>query len=219
MRDNAPSRLHACLFRIVTMNHLKLLRALALAAAGALLSACATTAMAPSTTAVGAYRDAIDLHGRLLVNFERDGKPDTLSVKFAWSQSAQEVGVALLSPTGQTVAKIAVTPDMATLTQGGKPPRIAPNIDTLAAQTLGFALPVTGLRDWLQGYATAAGGSRFAASPANNTVTTADGWQLTFVSWQDTPGAPPSPRRIDALREAAGENGKLALRIVVDPQS
>ena len=199
-------------------NHL--LRALAVAAACALLSACATTGTATAPqTAVGAYRDAIDLSGRLLVNYERDGKPDTLSVKFAWAQTAREVNVALLSPTGQTVAKISVTPDAATLTQGGQPPRMARDIDTLAAQTLGFALPVSGLRDWLQGYATAADGKRFAASSASNSVTTPDGWTLTFVSWQDTPGALPTPRRIDAARAATATTGQLALRIVVDPKS
>ena len=168
------------------------LRTLAIVAACALLSACATTGTTSApATAVGAYRDTIDLSGRLLVNYERDGKPDTLSVKFAWAQTAHEVNVALLSPTGQTVAKISVTPEAATLTQSGQPPRMARDIDTLAAQTLGFALPVSGLRDWLQGYATVAGGKRFAASPANNSVTTPDGWKLTFVSWQDSPGALP----------------------------
>ena len=202
-----------------------LLRTLAVATACAVLSACATTgtatATAPgsaSTIAVGAYRDAIDLTGRLLVNYERDGKPDTLSVKFAWAQSARETGVSLLSPTGQTVAKISVTPDAATLTQAGQNPRTARNIDALAAQTLGFALPVSGLRDWLQGYASAADGTRFAASPANNTVTTPDGWKLTFVSWQDPPSGLPAPRRIDATRDAVGNAGALALRIVIDPK-
>jgi outer membrane lipoprotein LolB len=200
------------------INH-NLLRTLAVAGACALLAACASTApVADPQAMVGPYRDAIDLTGRLLVNYERDGKPDTLSVKFAWAQTAQEVGVALLSPTGQTVAKISVTPAAATLTQAGKPPRMARDIDALAAQTLGFALPVAGLRDWLQGYASGADGKRFAASPANNTVTTADGWKLTFVTWQASPGAL-APLRIDAQRDATGNAGALALRIVVDPKS
>ena len=205
------------------MKKIKFMRALAIVGACALLSACATTGnlgtSANPQTAVGAYRDAIAFNGRLLVNFERDGKPDTLSVKFDWVQTARGVGVALLSPTGQTVAKISVTPEAATLTQGGQSPRMARDIDTLAAQTLGFALPVAGLRDWLQGYATGPGGTRFSASPANNTVTTADGWKLTFVAWQDGPGGLPAPRRIDAQRDASGGAGALALRIVLDPKS
>jgi len=182
----------------------------------ALLSACATTEGPRSQAAVGAYRDAIDLSGRLLVNFEKDGKPDTISVKFTWTQTPGALDASLLSPTGQTVAKINVTAQAATLTQGGRAPRVARDIDALTAQALGWALPVSGMRDWLQGYATAAGGKRFAASPASNTVTTADGWTLTFVSWQDERAATPMPKRIDAHRPASAASGELALRIVLD---
>jgi outer membrane lipoprotein LolB len=193
----------------------RLLSALAMAA---LLGACATTGAPPSQAKVGAYRDAIELSGRLLVNFEKDGKPDTISVKFMWTQTPAAVDASLLSPTGQTVAKVNVTPQAATLTEGGKPPRVARDIDSLTAQALGWPLPVSGMRDWLQGYATAAGGQRFAASPANNTVTTADGWTLTFVSWQDDKAAQPVPKRIDAHRAASVSSGELALRIVLDRQ-
>ncbi|MES2319755.1 MAG: outer membrane lipoprotein LolB [Pseudomonadota bacterium] len=190
----------------------------ALAMACALLSGCATTTGPASQTPVAAYREAVDLSGRLLVNFEKDGKPDTISVKFTWTQTPGVVDASLLSPTGQTVAKINVTPQAATLTQAGKEPRVARDIDALTAQTLGWSLPVSGMRDWLQGYATAPGGKRFAASPANNTVTTADGWTLTFVSWQDDKAATPVPKRIDARRPASAASSDLALRIVLDQQ-
>jgi outer membrane lipoprotein LolB len=190
----------------------------AFALACALLSGCASTGGALSQSQVAAYRNAIDLSGRLLVNFEKDGKPDTISVKFTWTQTPGAVDASLLSPTGQTVARINVTPQAATLTQSGRPPRVAPDIDSLTAQTLGWSLPVSGMRDWLQGYATTAGGKRFAASPANNSVTTADGWVLTFVSWQDDKAAQPMPKRIDAKRAATAASGELALRIVLDRQ-
>ncbi len=182
-----------------------------------LLSACATTGPASQAT-VGAYRDAIDLSGHLLVNFEKDGKPDTISVKFTWTQTANAVDASLLSPLGQTVAMINVTPQAATLTQGDRAPRMARDIDSLTAQTLGWQLPVSGMRDWLQGYATAADGQRYAASPAHNTVTTKDGWKLTFVSWQDDRAAQPVPKRIDAQRAASAASGELELRIVLDRQ-
>jgi len=202
-----------------TMNTNHLLRALALAGAGALLSACATAPTAPASQAsVAAYRDTIALAGRLSVNYERDGKRDTLSGKFNWVQAPGAVDVALLSPLGQTIATIRVTPEAATLTQGSQAPRVAADIDSLTSQTLGWSLPVSGLRDWLQGYATAADGQRFAASPAANTVTTPDGWRLTFVSWQDAGAAHPVPKRIDAERGATASAGELALRIVIDQQ-
>ncbi|HEU4775656.1 MAG TPA: outer membrane lipoprotein LolB, partial [Telluria sp.] len=123
-------------------------RTLLLAAAGALLSACATAPLAPPSQAtVAAYRDALELSGRLSVNYDRDGKLETLSGKFNWIQAPGVVDVALLSPLGQTIAKIKVTPQAATLTQGDRAPREAADIDTLTAQTLGWSLPVSGLRD------------------------------------------------------------------------
>ncbi|HEY0063513.1 MAG TPA: outer membrane lipoprotein LolB [Telluria sp.] len=197
------------------MNH-TLLSALALAGAAALTGCASAPSAPPSQATVAAYRDSIELAGRLSVNYERDGKLDTLSGKFSWVQRADRIDVALASPLGQTIAKITVTPQQATLTQGDKPARVAADIDSLTAQTLGWSLPVSGLRDWLQGFASGPGGSRFAASPANNSFTTADGWRLTFVSWQDPGAAHPVPKRIDAERSANASSGQLALRIVID---
>lgn len=187
--------------------------------AAIVLAACATTApTSMSQSPVGAYREVIDLAGRLSVNYQKDGKPETLSGKFNWSQKGERIDVALASPLGQTLAKISVTPDSATLTQTDQAPRVAKDINSLTAQALGWSLPVAGLRDWLQGYATAPGGKRFAASPASNSVTTADGWRLTFVSWQDETAAQPVPKRIDAERVATATTEPLAIRIVIDAQ-
>ena len=197
----------------------KVLKLITTGCAAILLTACAITAPTSMSQApVAAYRDVIDLAGRLSVNYQKDGKPETLSGKFNWSQNRDRIDVALASPLGQTLAKISVTPDAATLTQTDQAPRVAKDIDSLTTQTLGWSLPVSGLRDWLQGYATAPGGKRFAASPASNTVTTADGWRLTFVSWQDEAAAQPVPKRIDAERAATATSEPLAIRIVIDGQ-
>ncbi len=94
---------------------------------------------------------------------------------------------------------------------------MARDVDQLTLSALGWALPVSGLRDWLQGYATRPDGSRYAASPAEPTVQTRDGWQLRYVDWQETAGAHALPRRIDATRPADLNNDEIALRIVIDP--
>jgi outer membrane lipoprotein LolB len=197
------------------------LAALALAAA---LSGCASlsTPSAPSTPAstatVAPYKDALELAGKLSVTYTRDGKQEASYVRFLWQQSAQRTDITITAPPlNQTVATIAVTPGEATLTESGKPPRRAADIDTLSAQALGWTLPVSGLRDWLQGYATAANGQRYAASPAASQVATADGWRVSYVSWQDgPPGTPPRPKRIDAERGATGQVDDMTIRIVID---
>jgi outer membrane lipoprotein LolB len=153
----------------------------------------------------------------LSVSYQKDGKPESLSGKFMWAQTPQGIDLSLSSPLGQTIATISVTAQAATLTESGQAPRTAADIDSLSAQTLGWSLPVSGLREWLQGYATGADGRRFVASPANNSVTTGDGWRLRFVSWQDQGALHPQPKRIDAERSASAAGAELAIRIVLDP--
>jgi len=190
---------------------------LALAGALAALAGCATTSAPRSSTAVAPYRDTLDLAGRIAINYSRDGKQESLSGKFTWRQTAANTDVNLISPTGQTVAVINVTPTSATLKRSGEPTRTASDIDSLTRQTLGWTLPVSGLRDWLQGYAVAADGSRFTASPASDTVVTRDGWKLDYVSWQDDAAAVPQPKRIDVSRIALGQQvDDMSIRIVID---
>jgi outer membrane lipoprotein LolB len=195
------------------------IRRLLLLALAASLAGCATSSANLSHATVGQYRDSIDLTGRLSVNYHREGRLESVTGNFNWAQRPGQIDVSLASPLGQTMVAIKVTPHQATLTQANQPPRVAADIDALTAQVLGWQLPVSGLRDWLQGYATDARGERFVASPANNSVYTRDGWRLRFVSWQDEAAAHPRPRRIDAERGVPGNNDELTIRIVIDPVS
>jgi outer membrane lipoprotein LolB len=186
-----------------------------------LLAGCASAPVStsrPPQQGAAAYRTTFDAAGRLSVNYRKDGNPESLTGKFTWAQTPGRIDVSLSSPMA-TIATISITPESATLVQADKAPRVAKDIDTLTAQSLGWSLPVSGLRDWLQGYATAADGKRFVATPANNNVTTADGWRLRFVSWQDEAAPHPVPKRIDAERNASATADQLAIRIVIDPQS
>ena len=202
-------------------------RHIALVVLAAVLAGCATTApqstgAAPASAsapvpAVAPYRDTIELSGRLQVTYQKDGQPGSTNGGFEWSQRPGQIDVAFLTPLKQTVATISVTPQGATLTEAGRAPRTAQDIDTLTAQALGWSLPVSGLRDWLQGYATAAGGKRFVASPGNNNVVTQDGWRLRFVSWQAGKEGAQMPRNIVAERDAGAGAGDLSLQIILDP--
>jgi outer membrane lipoprotein LolB len=185
----------------------------------AALAGCASAPERPAGASpsgpVAPYVDTIELAGKLHVAYTRGGNQENLHVRFDWRQSAQRTDVTIMSPLGQTVAQIAVTPQQATLKEGNQPLRTADNIDALSAQALGWTLPVSGLREWLQGHATAAGGQHFRASPDNATVTTADGWRLSYVSWHDISG-PPKPKRIDIERGATGQLDAMTIQVVID---
>lgn len=199
-------------------------RRLACAAAlGWLLAGCAALSLPPASTGDAAaqsqrpYAEAIDLSGRLSVQYRRGNTDEALHGSFSWSQTPQRTVVTVLSPLGQTLAVIDVQPGSATLTQAGQPPQVAADADALAQAALGWPLPVAGLRTWLQGFAQDAQGQRWVAPPApGSAVTTQDGWQIVYVSWQQSqPGAAAYPRRIDLARQTA-EAGPVSLRIVID---
>lgn len=194
-----------------------LLTALGLSAS-LLLGGCASTGGAAlSATTVAPYRQTLALQGSIGINYLRDGKRESLTGTFQWQQTPAATDVTLVSPTGQTVAVLHVTPAQASLQQSGQPLRTAADLDSLTTQTLGWSLPVAGLRDWLQGYATDAQGQRFSASPAHNTVVTRDGWKVEYMTWQDEQATVPQPKRIELTRLGAGEVEELAIRIAIRP--
>ncbi|MDP9107998.1 MAG: outer membrane lipoprotein LolB, partial [Pseudomonadota bacterium] len=137
-------------------------RALAVSAAlmAATLTGCASLAPAPveppSSNSAGVTRQriaAVDIGGRLSVRYQKDGHEEAVHGSFTWSQRPGHTLITLLSPLGQTVATIELTPGQATLTQTGQAVRRESDADALAQNALGWPLPVAGLGDWLQGFA------------------------------------------------------------------
>lgn len=186
----------------------------------ALLTGCASISppVAPADQAQAAlvrpFHAAIDLGGRLSVHYQSSNRDEALHGSFSWSQTPARTTVTLLSPLGQTMAVIEVTPNGATLAQAGQPPRGAADVDALTGEALGWPLPVAGLREWLQGFALDSAGRRFVATPAASEVTTVDGWRIRYPAWLDD-NAPARPRRIDLAR-ATERAGDVSIRIVID---
>lgn len=188
-----------------------------------LAAGCATVAPPENTDNGPAierrYNDAIDLSGRLSIRYEQDGRDQAVHGSFTWNQSARHIVLSLLSPLGQTLATIDIKPGIAVLTQSGKAPLSAADVDVLTEQALGWPLPVSGLRDWLQGFGRSADGKPFVAQPSRDTVrlTTRDGWNLSYGEWQDEAAntAKNHPKRIDLARETK-QAGPVSIRIVID---
>ena len=185
-----------------------------------LLCACAGIAPNNEGSAGGerVWHDAITLSGRLSAHYENSGKDETVHGSFNWIQDAAHSELTLRSPLGQTIAQIDVQPGLARLTMASQPPRSAPDADQLAAEALGWPLPVAGLRHWLQGYIADAGGRHAIRPPAvGNAVANAstDGWQLAWPAWEPGNAGEIRPRRIDLARSSA-EAGQVNIRIVID---
>jgi outer membrane lipoprotein LolB len=183
------------------------------------LAACAggppTAPAQPESGVARAYQQSVDINGRMSVRYQINGRDESLHGRFEWRQRPDNTQLTLLSPLGQTLAQILVTPAGATLTQAGQPPLSAADADALASQALGWPLPVAGLRDWLQGMVTVPGGKRMTLAPRDDDgdIVSADGWRLRFPTWEDS--VPARPRRIDLARSTE-QAGDVALRLVID---
>jgi outer membrane lipoprotein LolB len=170
------------------------------------------------------YRQNIELEGRLSLRYQQNHEERSVHGSFTWAQKNGQTTLRLLSPLGQTLAVIEIKPGLATLTQSGQAPRSAADADRLTAQTLGWPLPIAGLRDWLQGFATDADGKAFVAhAPAGSDdavgVTTRDGWRIQYLNWQaGTTNGAAMPKRID-LERYTEQAGEVAIRIVIDKAS
>ena len=198
-----------------------LVRAIAIALP-LLLAGCATMPPpAPETTAGQAtqrrFHETIDIGGRLSVRYQVNSREEAVHGSFTWSQTPAQTVVTLLSPLGQTVAVIDVNAEGATLRQAGQQPKSAASVDALTAETLGWPLPVAGLREWLQGFAADSSGKRIVASPPETRIQSRDGWRIHYASWlEDNPSSPQNrPRRIDLARNTE-QAGDVTLRIVID---
>lgn len=193
----------------------------ALLATTLLLGGCASfgpdtgDTQSASTTTKRNYHDSIDLGGRLSVQYQQAGKDEFLHGSFTWKQDGKRSDIALLSPLGQIIATIAITPNGATLTESGKTPRMANDVDALVAQTLGWPLPIAGLRQWLQGFATDNNNQAFVAGNNGDRVTTRDGWQLSYANWQQDSAGERYAKRLDLVRQT-DQAGKVEIRVVID---
>ncbi|WER46369.1 lipoprotein insertase outer membrane protein LolB [Cupriavidus sp. WKF15] len=197
-------------------------RRLALLCLGApmLLAACASVAPSRSFDA-GETAASRHYTGRFSANYVRYGRDEGVQGNFRWEEQGRNVRLDLLSPLGQTLAVVTATPSGATLDLPNKPPRNAPEVDSLLEEALGFALPVAGMRDWLHGRPSAGRPASATRDAQGRLATLAqDGWSVRYVAWQDAPPgtqtAAARPRRIDLERDSGPT--PLSVKLVIDPE-
>ncbi len=170
--------------------------------------------MAPLPTGERSYQEVVTVGGRLSVRYPEGGKTQSVQGKFLWSQQLGSTAIELYSPLGQTLARIAIAPDRATFETARGASRTAASADALTAATLGWPLPVEGLRYWLQGFVRTGAQAMPAVAPSGPDSFRSDGWLVRIPDWQAS-GSAAIPKRIDLSRED-GQGGEIALRIVID---
>jgi outer membrane lipoprotein LolB len=136
--------------------------------------------------------------GRIAVQYDGKGQYGN----FNWDHSAQHDELNLLSPLGNTVARLTRDDGGVTLQADGKVQQAA-DVETLTSQMLGWALPLDNLAWWIRG----------RSAPGQEIATSADGsllqqgWQIHFQAG-DQGGA--VPKRVDLVRE------NLKIKLVTD---
>jgi outer membrane lipoprotein LolB len=193
--------------------------ALGLAAAAALvLAGCATqktptptttaTSNSLSTQTMRAYR------GRFAVTYnDQQGVQRNAYGNFDWQENGDTVTLQLRNPLGSTMAIVTSSPSLATLELPNRQPVNAENVSDLMQNTLGFALPVEGLRYWLQPSAAPNSRAKTELDPDSNNgrpkQIKQDGWTIDYVAYADAPAT--GVKRVNLSRDEPPLQIKLVL--------
>jgi len=143
----------------------------------------------PATYAAQASRVAaihtFALNGRIAVLTEKKG----FSGSMRWHHHAEGDEIGFYSPIGTQLGQISANTDNVTLTTSDKKVYTAANAETLMQDTLGWSLPMTGLKDWVLGRP-AAGDAELLAWDASGHLThmRQQGWDIEYPHYIDAHG-------------------------------
>ena len=180
--------------------------------ASLLLTACASVPP-PTATPSAALPKAVETHlPTVLQSFSMQGRvsvqydEQSLSGQINWKALPEQDEVLLSSPLGQGLARIYRNSFGVILSRPGEPDIEAENVETLTRKALGFRLPLSGLRYWIQANPDPAGLSELSVSRAGVVERiTQDGWKIDYLQYNES-----RPRKIHVTREG------LEIRLVID---
>lgn len=151
--------------------------------------------------------------GRFAVQYnDQNGQQRNAYGNFDLHETDSTVTLQLLNPLGQTLALVTSAPSQATLELPNRQPLTADNVSTLMQQALGFALPVEGLRYWLQPSVAPTSRAHTTPDPQNPqrlSQIEQDGWTIDYVAYADAPGT--GVKRVNLTREEPPLQIKLVL--------
>jgi outer membrane lipoprotein LolB len=152
-------------------------------------------------------------HGRFAVQYvDQNGQPRNAYGNFDWQEHGDTVTLQLLSPFGQTLAIVTSSPSSATLELPNRQPLTADSVDTLMQHALGFALPVNGLRYWLQPSPAPTSTAKTVPDPQGDSrlqEIDQDGWTINYIAYADAPAT--GVKRVNLSRQDPPLDIKLVL--------
>jgi outer membrane lipoprotein LolB len=119
-----------------------------------LLTACAQPSLRPDA---GAGSAPAYWRGRLALRVDARPEPSSFFASFELSGTAETGELLLSSPLGTTLAQLRWNPQAALLRNNGQT-RTFDNLETLAIEATGTAIPISALFEWLQGRPASASG-------------------------------------------------------------
>jgi outer membrane lipoprotein LolB len=147
----------------------------------------ATTSVTAQTTR--AY------HGRFAVQYvDQNGQQRNAYGNFDWQEAGDDVTIASVWPSGLRSCSV------------------ADNVSTLMQNSLGFALPVEGLRYWLQPSAAPTSRAKTEQDPQDPShlkEIVQDGWTIDYIAYADAPAT--GLKRVNLSREQPPLDIKLVL--------
>jgi len=150
----------------------------------AMLGGCASL---PSATAPVARPAQVEsapfaLNGRISVKHLETRQ----SAGLRWTHQAQSDEILLLTPLGQTAARVYRDDQNATLDEGGKHYQDV-DAESLMEQVLGWHLPLNGLHHWVLGMADPDSPAQIErADNGQISVLRQDGWEVRFLRYADS---------------------------------
>ena len=160
-----------------------------------------------STQTMHAYR------GRFSVRYlDQNGQSRNAYGNFDWEQQCDTVTLQLLNPFGQTLAIVTSSSGSATLEVPNRQPVTADNVSDLMQRTLGFALPIDGLRYWLESSPAPSSHAKTVVDPNQSSrmkEIDQEGWTIDYVAYADAPAT--GVKRLDLTRQSPPLDIKLVL--------
>ncbi len=186
-----------------------------------LLTGCATSSRTPAPSSPSAASTApvsASYQGRFAVRYEDiERRTQNVYGHFVWREVGTTITLQLLNPLGQILAVLEVTPFDATLKLPNRPPQTATNIEDLMQEVLGFSLPISNLRAWLQPVPSPslAQSNTLRKTDRHPTQFKQDGWTIDYVRATDRQTTQPltQVRRINLSRDIP----PTQIKLVIDP--